>query len=308
MTTFLYHHSACEGHEPGIHHPESPDRLKSIVSKLSGTEFDGLVKVESPKSTFEILSLAHDSRYVESIFELMPKQGNIHLDPDTILSPGSGHAALRAVGGICSAIDDVFDGIATNAFCASRPPGHHAEYSQAMGFCLFNTVAIAAKYAQKHHGIERVAVIDFDVHHGNGTQHTFESNPHLFYGSSHQFPAYPGTGSESEIGMGNIVNVPLQPGSSSPEFRDAYTKIIFPKLIKFKPELLLVSAGFDAHQKDPLCQLNVKTADFYWITQELTTIAHDSCSGRLVSTLEGGYNLDALADCVGVHVTALMET
>ncbi len=307
MTTRLYYHPACIGHAPGDYHPESPDRLISIKSKLDEVSFKDLIHKESPESSVEILSLIHDQAYIDYILDAVPHRGYVQLDPDTILSPGSGEAILRAAGGICAAVDDVFGGLARNAFCAMRPPGHHAEQSRAMGFCIFNNVAVAAKYAQKKHGIEKVAVIDFDVHHGNGTQHMFEDDPGLFYGSSHQYPAYPGTGSASETGVGNIVNVPLKPGSGSKLFRKAYSDIILPELRKFNPDLLLLSAGFDAHIQDPLCQLNVETADFFWVTDELLHLAEECCSGRLVSTLEGGYDLDALVECVGVHVAALMD-
>ena len=307
MTTRLYHHPACISHRPGDQHPESPDRLKSIMSKLSEVSFGNLTHIDSPQSSVDIISLMHDQVYVDYILEAVPNTGYVQLDPDTILSSGSGEAVLRAVGGICAAVDDVFEGLAENAFCAMRPPGHHAAQSRAMGFCIFNNVAVAAKYAQKKHGIERVAVIDFDVHHGNGTQHMFEDDPNLFYGSSHQYPAYPGTGSASETGVGNIVNVPLKPGSGSDLFRNAYSEIILPELRRFNPDLLLLSAGFDAHIKDPLCQLNVETVDFSWVTDELVQLAGECCAGRLVSNLEGGYDLGALAECVGVHVAALMR-
>ena len=200
----------------------------------------------------------------------------------------------------------VLEGGANNAFCAFRPPGHHAEKDRAMGFCLFNNVAIAARYGQVRHGVDKVAVVDFDVHHGNGTQHMFESNPLLFYASSHQSPAYPGTGDSSETGIGNIVNVPLTPNSGSIEFRNAYTDIILPALSEFNPDLILVSAGFDAHKKDPLCQLNLNTEDFGWVTEELLELAAKCCGGKVISTLEGGYDLDALSESVAVHVQSLM--
>ncbi|MDC0196788.1 histone deacetylase family protein [Gammaproteobacteria bacterium] len=307
MTTFLYQHPACEHHEPGIHHPESPYRLESVMTKLDEVCFNNLVRFDAPKTQLEVISLVHDPNYIDRLLQSVPKNGLVYLDPDTILSPGSGEAILRAVGGVCAAIDDVLDAKADNAFCAMRPPGHHAEFSRAMGFCVFNNVAIGAKYAQKKYGVEKVAVIDFDVHHGNGTQHTFEPNPLLFYGSSHQFPAYPGTGLASEVGSGNIVNVPIKPGGGSQLFRQAYAEIIIPKLRAFNPDLILLSAGFDAHIEDPLCQLNLVTPDFVWVTKELLLVAAECCEGRLVSTLEGGYNLEALADCVGAHVSALME-
>jgi len=277
------------------------------MAALSNQQFDGLKRFESPKTSPEIIALMHDAAYVDYILKSIPKTEYAQLDPDTILSSASGEAAFRAVGGVCSAVDDVLSGLAENAFCAMRPPGHHAERARAMGFCIFNNISVGAKYAQIKHGVEKVAVVDFDVHHGNGTQHMFELDSSLFYCSSHQFPAYPGTGDSSEIGVGNVVNVPLSPGSGSKSFRAAYINIILPELRKFNPDLLLLSAGFDAHTKDPLCQLNLLTDDFYWVTNELMEVADQCCAGRLVSTLEGGYDLEALAQSVSVHVKALMN-
>jgi len=306
MTTAFYSHEVCIGHEPGPGHPESPDRLRAIYETLDGEGFGELKKYEAPETQPDVINHMHDSSYVDYILSSVPTDGYKSLDPDTTLSPASGEAALRAVGGVCEAVDLVMRGEVENAFCALRPPGHHAEHARAMGFCLFNNVAIAARHAQVVHGAGRVAVIDFDVHHGNGTQHMFENDSSLFYGSSHQFPAYPGTGAASETGVGNVANVPLAPGSGSVEFRTAYTDVIFPELRSFDPDLLLISAGFDAHQRDPLCQLNVETEDFGWITRELLAIADECCEGRAVSTLEGGYDLKALADSTELHVQELM--
>ena len=306
MSTQFFYHRDCLDHYPGLSHPESPQRLISITKTLSHTNFDMLSRVQSPKAEFDTITLMHDPYYVESIFNSLPISDSKQLDPDTILSPGSGDALLRGVGGICSAVDNVLSGVSNNAFCCMRPPGHHAEYGEAMGFCIFNNIAVAAKYAQKKYGIDKVAVVDFDVHHGNGTQHLFENDPNLFYASTHQFPAYPGTGAISEVGSGNIVNVPLKPGSGSEAFREAYTKTILPKLNTFEPQLLLVSAGFDAHRKDPLCQLNLNSDDFSWVTKHLIEVADNHCQGMLISTLEGGYDLDALASSVAKHVQELL--
>lgn len=292
----------------GSWHPEAPARLKAILEKLGQDEFASLERREAPLGTVEDIERVHAAYYAESIFENVPKSGHVHLDADTAMCPASGEAALRAVGALCTAVDSVLKNEAKNAFCAVRPPGHHAEVAAAMGFCLFNNIAIAAEYARKVHGLERVAVIDFDGHHGNGSQNYFFRYRDLFYGSSHQWPAYPGTGMEHETGVfNNICNVQLRPGSDSEVFRNAYVERVFPALRKFSPQLLLISAGFDGHVRDPLLQLRLETADFEWVTRELLEIADKSCNGRVVSTLEGGYDLASLAASVGVHVHAMMD-
>lgn len=308
MATLLYTHASCVEHDPGTYHPECPDRLRSVNKVLGADAFKALVRREAPEGRIEDIARIHVQSYVETLLENVPKSGKVHLDPDTAMSPKSGEAALRAVGAICSAIDAVVAGEAKNAFCAVRPPGHHAEASRAMGFCLFNSVAIGAEYARAKYGMERVAVVDFDVHHGNGTQHSFESDKNLFYGSSHQYPAYPGTGLSDETGVaGNVCNLPMRPGSGSAEFRKGYENAILPSLRAFKPELLIVSAGFDAHADDPLAQIMLKTEDFGWVTERLLEVAEDCCGGRVVSSLEGGYDLDALGASVALHVKTLMR-
>ena len=306
MTTAYYSHKVCIDHQPGPTHPESPNRLKAIYETLNSDKFELLKRQDATKANPTVIELMHDPAYVSYVLDNIPLEGAKRLDPDTLVSPKSGEAAFHAIGGVCDAVDLVLGGGANNAFCALRPPGHHAEKDRAMGFCLFNNVAIAARFAQVRHGIAKVAVVDFDVHHGNGTQHMFESDPSLFYASSHQSPAYPGTGASSETGVGNIVNVPLAPNSGSTEFRKAYTDVILPALSQFDPDLILVSAGFDAHANDPLCQLKVTTEDFGWITEQLVELAAKSCDGKVVSTLEGGYDLKALSDSVTAHVKSLM--
>jgi acetoin utilization deacetylase AcuC-like enzyme len=306
MTTLLYTHPDCLAHDPGAHHPESPDRLRAVLAALSAEEFAGLERREAPRAALDAIALVHDRAYVEALLEAVPASGHAALDPDTILSPHSGEAALRAAGAVCAAVDAVLAGEAHNAFCAVRPPGHHAEPDHAMGFCLFNSVAIGARHAQRHPGIERVAVVDFDVHHGNGTQDMFEMDANLFYASTHQSPLYPGTGASSETGVGNVVNAPLRPNAGSAEFRHAVSNIILPALADFRPDFLIVSAGFDAHRRDPLAQLNLTEDDYDWVTRQLAGIAERLCGGRIVSSLEGGYDLQALGASAAAHVRALM--
>jgi acetoin utilization deacetylase AcuC-like enzyme len=306
MTTLLYTHPDCLAHDPGEHHPESPDRLRAVLAALAAEEFAGLERREAPRAALDVVALVHDRGYVDALLDAVPASGHAALDPDTVLSPRSGEAALRAAGAVCAAVDAVIAGEARNAFCAVRPPGHHAEPDHAMGFCLFNSVAIGARHALGHSGIERVAVIDFDVHHGNGTQAMFESDADLFYASTHQSPLYPGTGASSETGVGNIVNAPLRPNSGSPEFRYAFGNIILPALADFRPDFLIVSAGFDAHRRDPLAQLNLTEDDYDWVTRQLTGLAERLCGSRLVSSLEGGYDLQALGASAAAHVRALM--
>jgi acetoin utilization deacetylase AcuC-like enzyme len=306
MTTLLYTHPACLEHNPGSGHPERPDRLKAVLAALDDPEFQGLVRREAPMADIEQIARVHPRAYVDRVLQAVPESGTVGLDPDTYLSPASGEAALRAVGAVCAAIDAVMAGEARNAFCAIRPPGHHAEAAQAMGFCLFNQVAIGAAHARAVHGLKRVAVVDFDVHHGNGTQHIFERDPDLFYASTHQMPLYPGTGAASERGVGNICNAPLPPMAGSDEFRAAMSETVLPALRAFAPELLLISAGFDAHRDDPLAGLNLVEDDYAWATAELLRVAEACCGGRVVSALEGGYDLRALGASAAAHVRALM--
>jgi acetoin utilization deacetylase AcuC-like enzyme len=306
MTTLLYSHSACLEHDPGSYHPECPERLRAVLEALSAPEFAALLRREAPLADLEDVARVHPRPYIEHMLAAVPKSGHAGVDADTVLSPGSGEAALRAVGGVCAAVDAIIAGEAKNAFCATRPPGHHAEPLRSMGFCLFNNIAIAAQRARQVHGLERVAIVDFDVHHGNGTQAVCEDDASLFYASTHQYPLYPGTGAQSETGLGNIVNVPLRPMSGSTHFRHAFAEFILPALDDFRPDLILVSAGFDAHRRDPLAQLDLEDADYAWVTERLLDCAERHTEGRLVSTLEGGYDFAALRSSAAAHVRALL--
>ncbi|HUN47882.1 MAG TPA: histone deacetylase family protein [Stellaceae bacterium] len=306
MTTLLFTHPACIDHDPGEFHPESPERLRAVLAALAGDEFIALERREAPRAEIDDIARVHPREFVEALLAAVPAEGHVGIDPDTILSPGTGEAILRASGAVCAAVDAVVAGEADNAFCAVRPPGHHAEPYRAMGFCLFNSVAIGAARARAVHGLERVAVVDFDVHHGNGTQAAFESEPSLFYASTHQSPLYPGTGDASEHGVGNIVNVPLAPMSGSAEFRRGVERMILPALEEFRPSLVMISAGFDAHRRDPLAQLMLVEEDYTWVTERLADVARRHAEGRLVSSMEGGYDLAALAASAAAHVRALM--
>jgi acetoin utilization deacetylase AcuC-like enzyme len=308
MSTLLITHPACLDHLTPAGHPERPDRLRAIDRALEHERFQTLARVAAPSASLDTIALCHPMQYVTAIREATPKEGLIGLDADTTMSPGSFEAALRAVGGVVHAVDEVMAGKAKNAFVATRPPGHHAETARPMGFCFFNSAAIAARHAQKNHGIERAAVVDFDVHHGNGSQEIFWSDRTVMYASTHQMPLYPGTGAVSERGEHNtIVNAPLRPGDGGDEFRAALEGVILPRLRDFRPDLIVISAGFDAHMRDPLANLNLLEADFDWATLKLMEIADASAGGRVVSVLEGGYDLEGLANSASAHVTALMQ-
>ena len=307
MPTLLLTHPDCLLHDMGEGHPERPDRLRAVDKALSAPAFAALKREQAPLADIAAIERLHPPRYVEAIRAASPRQGLVWLDPDTAMCPKSFDAALRATGATVYAMDQVMSGAANNAFCAVRPPGHHAEPSRPMGFCLFNSVAIAALHARAAHGAERVAVVDFDVHHGNGTQDAFWSDKDLFYGSTHQMPLFPGTGALSETGAGNIFNAPLNPLDGSSRFREAFLSRILPALHNFGPDVLLISAGFDAHRDDPLAQIELTEEDFAWVTEKLVEMAEKHAGGRVVSTLEGGYNLQALARSTAAHVEVLMQ-
>lgn len=308
MTTGLWTHAAFIGHITPQGHPEQVARLVHIERALSVERFGGLTRFEAPLATDAALLRGHPQAYIDRILAAEPVTGWRQLDEDTHMSPGSVEAARRAVGGAVAAVDAVVAGNVTNAFVAARPPGHHAERETPMGFCLFGTVAIAAKHALDHHGLSRVAVVDFDVHHGNGTQDLLWDEPRAFFFSSHQSPLWPGTGAEDERGAHDtIFNIPLEPDSDGAAMRAAYEGRVFPILRALQPELILISAGFDAHRSDPLAQLRWESDDFVWLTARLCDLADDLCDGRVVSVLEGGYDLDALAESVAAHVAGLME-
>ena len=307
--TIVFSHHACLGHNMGEGHPERPARMDAVEQAFQREALASrLVRRDAERATLDCIELMHPQKYIEQIVASVPSSGITRLDADTCLSPGSLEAVLRAVGAACSAVDAVLSGESKNAFCAVRPPGHHAETNKAMGFCIFNTVAIAAAYAKQRYGVERVAVIDFDVHHGNGTQEMFWSDQNLLFASTHQMPLYPGTGSKSERGnFDNIINCPLIAGDGSSEFRAAISEVILPGLLTFQPDLLLVSAGFDAHMNDPLAGLNLQDRDYAWVTKQLLEIADKFANGRFISTLEGGYDLLALTSSVASHVEELLQ-
>jgi acetoin utilization deacetylase AcuC-like enzyme len=303
----LFTHSVCLQHEPGPGHAESPARLRAVLEALDQDRFATVDRIEAPRATREQLLRVHTPAHVDRILAITPESDTVRLDEDTLMSPASAESGLRAAGAVVAAVDAVMTGQALRAFCAVRPPGHHATPDTAMGFCLFNNIAVGAAHALAAHGLKRVAIADFDVHHGNGTQDIFQREPRVLFISTHQQPLYPGTGGADERGVGNIVNAPLSPGEGSYEFRTLWNDVLLPRLHAFKPQLVLVSAGFDAHQRDPLANLELQAEDYAWITERLVDLAHAHAGGRLVSTLEGGYDLQALAASASAHVSALMD-
>jgi len=308
MSTLLITHPASLNHLTPPGHPERPDRLRAIAQVLDQESFKDLIRVEAPAASLDTIALCHPMDFIEEIRAATPKQGLVQIDADTSMSPGSFEAALRAVGGATHAVDEVIAKKADNAFVCHRPPGHHAETVRPMGFCLFNTAAIAARHAQKKHGLGRVAVVDFDVHHGNGSQEIFWTDSTVMYGSTHQMPLYPGTGAVGERGEhDNIINAPLSAGDGGDRFKQAFESRILPRLQAFGPELVVISAGFDAHRRDPLANLQLTEEDFGWATRKLMDVAAKTAQGRVVSVLEGGYDLEGLSQSVAAHVTALLR-
>ncbi len=308
MTTALFTHPDCLGHVTPPGHPEQVARLQAVDKALQAPSFSELLRLEAPLGDEADILRCHPQPYIDKVKAAIPAEGWVSLDADTHVSPGSLNAALRGVGAVCQAVDLVMAGEVANAFCATRPPGHHAERETAMGFCLFGNVAIAAKRALDHHGLARVAVVDFDVHHGNGTQDLLWDEKRALFASTHQMPLYPGTGDRHETGAhNNILNVPLPPGAGSDAFRQAMEAMVLPALEDFAPEMILISAGFDAHEADPLAQMRLTEDDFAWVTDRICDVADTCTNGRVVSTLEGGYDLPSLAASVAVHVAKLME-
>jgi acetoin utilization deacetylase AcuC-like enzyme len=308
MTTLLISHDSSLNHATPMGHPERADRYRAIKAVLEDEQFSNLAREDAPEAELLAVSRVHPMAYVDAIRAAVPTAGTTRVDADTALSPESWEPIMRAAGGAVLAVDEVMTGHAANAFVAMRPPGHHAETATAMGFCFLNNAAIAARHAQVHYGAERIAIVDFDVHHGNGSQEIFWSDKTVMYCSTHEMPLYPGTGARTERGEhNNIVNAPLSPGSGGAEFRDAMSSVILPRLEEFKPDLVVVSAGFDAHMRDPLASLNFSEADFAWATQKLMEVADRHAEGRLVSVLEGGYDLQGLSQSVAAHVKALMR-
>ncbi len=308
MTTLLISHPSSLRHVTPQGHPERADRIRAVEQALEDERFALLQRVEAPEGTLAQVELCHPAAYAQAISEAAPQQGLVQIDADTIMSPGTLAAVLHGVGGAVHAVDQVMSGRVGNAFSAMRPPGHHAETDKAMGFCFFNNAAIAARHAQRAHGAGRVAIVDWDVHHGNGTQEIFWGDASVLYASTHEMPLYPGTGAASERGEhGTIVNAPLRAGDGSDVFRDAFESAILPRLADFRPDLVIISAGFDAHWRDPLANINLKEADFAWATQKLMEIADRHAGGRLVSILEGGYDLEGLSKSTAAHVMALMR-
>ena len=306
MSTLLISHPAFSDHIVPTGHPERPERMRAVEQALEAETFQTLIREEAPLAEAEVAALAHPRAFVEALEQARPREGMVRIDGDTTMSPGTWEALLRGLGAATHAVDEVVEGRAKNAFCAMRPPGHHAEATTAMGFCFFNFAMVAAKHAQKKHGLEKIAIVDFDVHHGNGTQALAWDDPTVFYASTHQMPLFPGTGARSETGVGNIVNCPMRYGDGGPKFHEAFGQAILPALKTFSPDMIIISAGFDAHARDPLGGLELQAEDYAWMTRALLDVAEETSGGRVASVLEGGYDLHGLAVSTAAHVKALM--
>jgi acetoin utilization deacetylase AcuC-like enzyme len=308
VSTLLVTHADCLDHVTPLGHPERPDRVKVVERILEHERFMTLERDQAPLANLDTIALAHPRDYIDMLVASSPESGLVQIDSDTTMSPGSLKAALRSAGGAILAVDDVMPRKVRNAFVATRPPGHHAETAKPMGFCFFNNAAVAARHAQKKWGVGRVAIMDFDVHHGNGTQDIFWNDATVMYASTHEMPLYPGTGAMNETGDKNtIVNAPLRAGDGGGEMREAFEIVILPRMRAFQPDLVIISAGFDAHVRDPLANINCVEADFAWMTRKLMEVADECCSGRVVSLLEGGYDLEGLSRSVAAHVMTLMH-
>ncbi|MBB3972560.1 histone deacetylase family protein [Hansschlegelia beijingensis] len=306
MSTLYVSHEAFAGHLVPQGHPERPERMRAVEQALEAEPFQSLVRITAPLAEASVAALAHPEHFVAELDEMRPREGMVMVDGDTVMSGGTWEALLRSLGAVVHATDEIMAGRARNAFCGVRPPGHHAEAVRAMGFCFFNNAVVAARHAQRKYGAERVAIVDFDVHHGNGTQALVWDDPSLFYASTHQMPLFPGTGARSETGCGNVVNAPMRAGDGEARFREAFEDAIIPALRTFSPDLLVISAGFDAHARDPLGSLTLQASDFHWMTRMLLDVANETADDRVVSVLEGGYDLRGLGDSTAAHVRALM--
>jgi acetoin utilization deacetylase AcuC-like enzyme len=307
MTTCLFENPIFLEHHTPEGHPERSDRIRAINLALEHERFSPLLREKAPQANEDFVLLAHPERHLTAIMSAMPEEDIAQVEADTYASPATLQAALTGIGGAIAAVDAVFTGKADNAFVAARPPGHHAERDKAMGFCFFNNAAIAARHAQKAHGAERVAIVDWDVHHGNGTQDIFFDDPSVLFCSTHQMPLYPGSGAKDETGAGNIVNAPLSMNDGSDHFRDAFRSRVLPRVADFRPDVIIISAGFDAHHRDPLAQINLVADDFDWATAKLMELSEKSANNRVVSLLEGGYDLTGLAESAATHIYRLMR-
>jgi len=307
MTTFLFENPIFLEHHTPEGHPERSDRIRALNLALEHERFSPLVREKAVEASEDFVLLAHSEKHLRDVLSAIPEDGINQVEADTYASPASLQAALTGIGAAIAAVDAVFTGKADNAFVAARPPGHHAEREKAMGFCFFNNIAIAARHAQRAHGAERVAIVDWDVHHGNGTQDIFHDDPSVLFCSTHQMPLYPGTGAKEETGAGNIVNAPLSPDTGSDHFREAFKSRVLPRLADFRPDVILISAGFDAHHRDPLASINLVAEDFDWATAKLMELSEKSANHRVVSLLEGGYDLTGLAESAATHIFRLMR-